>query len=229
MDLLFADFQNAQANESGPFLAATLSPVPPPFNLHRLEAIYNTIPKATAEQTIGYNLTRSFTRTLKYPSPEVTVWTDIYVAYYRALGDILAAKDADQKGLSTDHWVKVYSSWKILANNVIKGYNDGVLQAWTLPVMYLVGKFLRQFAVKADESAKKSDSGIAMDAMATLQDDIAGEEYGKNDQLEEAARTINRMFISCHSDRYAGCFRLGTGLWTDGALQCTDRRVPEMG
>lgn len=203
MDVLFADFQNAQNDESGPLLAATLSPVAPAFYLNRLESIYHSISPSTAEQTIGYALTRSYTRPLKYPSPEVNAWSEIYVAYYHAIGEILAQQNTEQRGIAGDRWGTVYDAWKDLANVVIKGYNSGTLAAWTLPVMYMVGKYLRIYAIKADETSKKKDNGIDIAMGGILQDDIAGDEYGKNEKLEDAARVINRMFILCSSDRYA--------------------------
>ena len=196
MDILFQDFGQALEYLSGPNLAATISPVPPPHYLNRLDAIYRSTNYASAERDIGYKLTKSWPGPIKYPSSEISTWTDIYLAFWNACGEILAA----QNDTGRADWEKVYEAWKDLANAVIRGYSSGVLEAWTLPVLYTAGKFLRLFAIKADESAKKKDSGVDMD-LGGMQDDIAGD-YGKNVKLEDAARVINRMFTLCISDRY---------------------------
>lgn len=198
MEVLFRDFQHANDLLSGPLLAATISPVSPPHYLNRIETIWKSTNHAAAERDIGYGLTKSYTRPIKYPSPEVNLWTEIYLAYWNAVDELLAVQD-DDHGRS-DGWIKVYTAWKKLANTVIQGYSSNVLEAWTLPVLYMAGRYLRIFAIKADETAKKTDSGVDVD-MGGMQDDIAGD-YGKNMQLEDAARVINRMFTLCISDRY---------------------------
>ena len=99
----------------------------------------------------------------------------------------------------------MYASWKDLVNAVIKGYTSGVLEAWTLPVLYLVGKHLRVFAIKADESVGASGEGAlvgtGVGVEGGLQEDIA---EGRNGKLEDAARVMMRMFTLCISDRYVG-------------------------
>ena len=97
-------------------------------------------------------------------------------------------------------WTKVYEAWKDVANTVIKGYSSGVLEAWTLPVLYTAGKHLRTFAIKADEITRAGGGDASFNA-GGFQDDIASDS-GKNEKLEDAARVINRMFTLCISDRY---------------------------
>ena len=197
MDILFQDFQTANEQGSGALLAATVSPTPPAHYLNRLESIWNSTNYASAERDIGHSLTNSMPGPIKFPSQEITIWTDIYVAYWKSLGQILAAQEHSNDNAD---WGRCYESWKELSNAVIRGYTSGVLEAWTLPVLYMAGKHLRVFAIKADESGKKNENGLDMD-MGGMGDDIAGD-YGKNVKLEDAARVINRMFTLCISDRY---------------------------
>ena len=197
MDVLFRDFQQAKSLMSGPKLAETICPVPPPHYLNRLEAIYHSSHPGSAARDIGYKLTKSYTAPIKLPSPEIDVWTEIYSAYYKACGEILTTHTDPGRA----DWGRVYELWKELSNVVIRGYTNNVLEAWTLPVLYMAGTNLRVFAIKADETAQKHGSGVDVD-MGGMGDDIAGDGYGKNVKLEDAARVINRMFTICISDRY---------------------------
>ena len=119
------------------------------------------------------------------------------MAYWHATGALVLAQEA---GEGSADWGFVYEKWKDVVNAVIRGYSTGALDNWTLPLLYLAGKYLRQFAIKADESKKGMEGGMAID-MGGIQDDIAGD-FGKNVKLEDAARVLNRMFTLCISDRY---------------------------
>ncbi|MCJ1452066.1 COP9 signalosome (CSN) subunit [Mycoblastus sanguinarius] len=195
MEVLFRDFQHANHEGSGPLLAATISPIAPSNYLNRLEAIYRDSNAASITRDISYGLTKSAKAAIQYPNPEISAWTEIYVAYWNALGEVLATQDLSSK----PDWNKVYEAWKDLANTVIKGYSSSVLEAWTLPVLYTAGKHLRVFAIKADETARASGSSVDFNT-GGLQEDIASD-FGKNEHLEDAARVINRMFTLCISDR----------------------------
>ena len=192
MEVLFRDFQTAIGDMSGPLLAATISPIAPPNYLNRLDAIYKDSNTATVSKDVAFGLTKSARAAIQYPNPEIDTWTEIYSAYWYAIGGINGAEQTTTR----PDWQRVYMAWKDLANSVIKGYSSGVLEAWTLPVLYITGKHLRVFAIKADESAG-SDAAFNT---AGLQEDIAGD-FGKNRNLEDAARVINRMFTLCISDR----------------------------
>lgn len=91
-------------------------------------------------------------------------------------------------------WAIVYESWKELTNTVYRGYTNGEFEAWTVPCMYVVGKYLRIFAIKADEqaSALGISNGLGQDENS---------EVDKNEKLEDAARTLNRFFQLCLADR----------------------------
>lgn len=196
MEVLSRDFHHAYQEGSGPLLAATISPIAPPNYMNRLDAIHRDSNAASVTRDVSYSLTKGAHAAIQYPNPEINIWTEIYCAYWYAIGAILAA----ERATTGSDWSKVYEAWKDLANTVIKGYSGGVLEAWTVPVLYIAGKHLRNFAIKADESIKASegDDGVKMGG---LQEDIAGD-FGKNEKLEDAARVINRMFTLCISDRY---------------------------
>ena len=198
MEVLFRDFQSSNSEQSGPGLAATISPIAPPNYLNRLDAIYKDSNVATVSRDVAFGLTKSAHAAIQYPNPEIDTWTEIYSAYWYAVGAILAAEHAEQNASQSD-WLRVYMAWKDLSNAIIKAYSSGVLENWTLPVLYMAGKHLRTFAIKADASA--GSNGNAIYNSGDLQEDIAGD-FDRNKNLEDAARVINRMFTLCISDRY---------------------------
>jgi hypothetical protein len=62
--------------------------------------------------------------------------------------------------------------------------------------LYVVGKYLRVFAIKADV-----ETGNDGEFAGEYSDDF-NPEGGKNEKLEDAARVLNRIFTLCLSDRY---------------------------
>ncbi len=93
-------------------------------------------------------------------------------------------------------WTTVYEAWKELSNALIRGYSSGGFEAWTVPCLYVTGKYLRIFAIKADQ-----ETGNKVVFGGGFQDDF-NPEAGKNEKLEDAARVLNRIFQLCISDRY---------------------------
>lgn len=81
-----------------------------------------------------------------------------------------------------------------------RGYTNHGFEAWTIPCIYVGGRNLRVFAIKADQQRNSSNS--AENAGMTFQDDF-DPESGKNQQLEDCARQLNRVFTLCLSDRAA--------------------------
>ena len=94
-------------------------------------------------------------------------------------------------------WTSVYDGWKELTNQLIRGYTNCEFESWTVPCLYMVGKYLRIFAIKADEGAANGSGNVT-----NFQDDL-NPEAEKNEKLEDAARQLNRIFQLCLSDRYA--------------------------
>ncbi|KAL9633848.1 MAG: hypothetical protein Q9164_004451 [Protoblastenia rupestris] len=197
MDTLARDYHHAHQDFNGHLLAATISPIAPPHYLNRLDAIYHASNNVSIQRDVSYALTKHAHRSItKEDRLILETWTEVYVAYWHVAGAILAAQDLET--VRAD-WAKVYEAWKDLANAVIRGYSNGSLENWTLPVLYFAGRHLRAFAIKADES-KKIVEGEASFNTNGLQDDIAGD-FERNEKLEDAARVINRMFTLCISDR----------------------------
>ncbi|KAL8634801.1 MAG: hypothetical protein Q9228_007636 [Teloschistes exilis] len=193
MDTVFQIFHQAQSQYAGPLLAATLSPIPPPHDPTLLRRFH----KDSNVFSIQGDIQKYIKARPSYlPNPEANAWIDIYVAYWKALGEILRA----ETGHHRDDWaIKVYEAWKEILTLLIRGYSPiSGFGAWTMPCLYTVGKYLRVFAIKADEEQSKT-SGQEMDVDG-LGDDVMGS-VEKNKWLEDAARVINEVFRLCISDR----------------------------
>ncbi|KAE8351170.1 hypothetical protein BDV28DRAFT_137713 [Aspergillus coremiiformis] len=191
MTSVFEDFEQGQRIGSGPRLAAALTPVAPAEYPERLQSFYRFSNAARVSSDLRYSLFQA--NGLKLPKQEQNAWIDIFSAYWAAVGEITKFADSP----STASWVKVFNFWKSLANVLIRGYSNFGLQAWTVPCLYVVGKYLRSFAMKADAELSSQDAVAFGD---NFQDDIAAD-FGKSAKLEESARIINRMFTLCLSDR----------------------------
>lgn len=190
MSTLAAEFRNAYADGSGHDLAAVFTPIATPEAPHRLNTFYDFTNAAYLNKDLASSLFHG--KNLKLPKAEQNAWIDIFAAYWEAVGEILRY-DEGRRGAST---VAIFTSWKKLANALIRGYSGSAgIPAWTLPCLYTVGKYLRTFAIKADiEAAEQGSSTFG------FQDDVSAD-VEKNANLEEAARIINRMFTLCLSDR----------------------------
>jgi hypothetical protein len=82
-----------------------------------------------------------------------------------------------------------------MTNALIRGYTNCGFEAWTVPCLYVAGKYMRIFAIKADEGMANSTGSVT-----NFQDDF-NPEAEKNEKLEDAARQLNRIFQICLSDR----------------------------
>ena len=193
MDTVFRDFQHAHLDRSGPLLASTITPIAPPEDPNRLRRLCGTSSAFTIQQEIRSGLLAHTNSGLRFSKPEGNAWVDVYVAYWKAVGEIVALEENLKTG-----WIGVYEAWKEVTNALTRGYSNAAFESWTIPCLYVTGRFLRIFAIKADEQLRgKNGGGFS----AVIQDDIAGE-FGKNEKLEDAARIINRIFTLCISDRY---------------------------
>lgn len=91
----------------------------------------------------------------------------------------------------------VYEAWKDLATVLTRGYRSAGFGAWTIPCLYVAGKYLRVFAIKADSERREKP---ADDAAMTLQDDFDPEAEASQ-SLEDCARQLNAIFGLCLMDR----------------------------
>jgi hypothetical protein len=196
MDAVLGLYREALMEENGHKLAEAITPVAPASDAGRLYAFHRS--------TNAYAVDADLRNEIVYKSPlrldkaESNAWVEVFSAYWRAIGELLAAEEAMNQGKKAD-WKKAYTAWKTVVNALIRGYTLSVFEAWTIPCLYTSGKYLRNLALKADEQARNADGNVTYSQ--GLQDDVVSN-IGKNENLEDAAREINRIFGLCISDRY---------------------------
>ncbi|TKA74403.1 hypothetical protein B0A49_03455 [Cryomyces minteri] len=194
---IFDDFRRAVQDEDGYLLASTITPRAPEHDGGRLYDFYRTTNHYSVQTDFRYAIVHNNTAGLS--KTEGNHWLEVYVVYWKAIGQLLVAEELTNQGKDKEaEWNKVYDAWRDVANALIKGYSSSAFPAWTIPCLYVAGKYLRAFAIKSDAAAAKFRKNTTFNA--GLQDDIAGA-MSTNEKLEDAARQINRMFSLCISDR----------------------------
>ena len=201
MDAFFADFRAAYYRRSGTDLSKTLLPSLETWNVHRLDTFYQAGVRRFYEQIIHSHITNNPNAGYRMSKPEGKAWQEVYASFWKFVGVLLG--DEDRPGNSIN-WPRVYTAWRDVSNMLIKGYSAGCFEAWTIPCLYVVGRYLRIFAIKADEQSQKLDRPGTF--TADYQDDMV-EESSKHEKLEDSARVLNRIFTLCISDRQVNLSR----------------------
>ncbi|KAL8994938.1 MAG: hypothetical protein Q9169_005239 [Polycauliona sp. 2 TL-2023] len=191
MDTIFRIFHHAQYTRDGSVLGNLLSPIPPTGDPTLLQRFY--------KDSNVFDIQSDITQYIKSPQAAIpkeqrNAWIEIYVAYWKAIGEIIRAESGNNRN---DWAIKVYEAWKEVMNLVIRGYSGSSgFQSWTLPIVYTAGKYLRVFAIKADEeqAAKVGNGAIKMENDG-IGDDVTSGGFEKNERLEDAAR-LNSISLS---------------------------------
>ncbi|PQE29743.1 pci domain-containing protein [Rutstroemia sp. NJR-2017a WRK4] len=190
MDSFFEDFKSAYNEGNGYNVSMALYPVAS----DKLRAFYRSTNYEHVKKDIKYQLLYDDRSPLNCPVEEANGWVDVFCGFWKAVGMILHAEPLGMEN-SKDAWTKVYEAWKEMTNSLIRGYSACGFEAWTVPCLYVAGKYMRIFAIKADEA-----SGTVVGVVTSFQEDI-NPESEKNEKLEDAARQLNRIFTLCLSDR----------------------------
>ncbi|KAI1358720.1 PCI domain-containing protein [Xylaria arbuscula] len=195
MDSLIRQFRAAYAGTNGEQLAETLSP-DTEVHAARLQAIWGRGDARSMTSDLNFLFHQDQARhSIRLSKEETSGWIAIYTAYWKAIGEILAAE-----GLRNDtqsSWAKVYIAWKEVTLLTVRGYTNHDFENWTIPCLYVTGKYLRLFAMRAD-----AERGLSSDDMAVddLKDDF-DPQAEEHKSLEDCARHLNRIFQVCASDR----------------------------
>ncbi|KAI6783149.1 Protein CSN12 [Emericellopsis cladophorae] len=192
MNELFEDFAKARQARNGYELAQTLSPVPPTNKPHRLIRVSQSTNSHSVKGDIKHYIKTSVSHRGKLSQDALTGWVEVYAAYWKAIEEILAG----EHGKSS--WNKVYEAWKDLTSMLVRGYNNFGFEAWTIPSLYMVGKYLRLFAIKADAEPKRRTP--AHQGFMLIGDDF-DPDAEKQSQLRDAEQHLKRIFSLCLTDR----------------------------
>ncbi|KAH8197558.1 hypothetical protein TruAng_008294 [Truncatella angustata] len=197
MDALIKEFRKAYAEERGNDLARTLTPdlTEAPS---KLLAVWESAKNAQSiKDDLQFLFVRDKSVKLGISREESQGWQEVYLAYWKALGEILAVEGQRRDGAKSS-WTKVYETWKDFTLQIIRGYTNHEFENWTIPCLYVAGRFMRLYAIRAD--AERATTGGNDDAVINFQDDF-DPEAEKNKSLEDCARHLNRIFTTCLSDR----------------------------
>jgi len=203
MDALFALFNAAHEHHNGYLLASTLDPIGPPQHVHLIHDFARDSTASKIETDIRYRTV--YNSALGLSKSDARAWLDLYVAYWKFAQEYsnslhLSGKAFNgnkSKSSGSEQYTRIYDTWKDFVNVLLRGYTSGAFAVWTLPCLYVAGKYLRTFAIKADQQAAKAGN---VTFSAGFGDDAVGG-LGVNEKLEDAARQINRIFGMCISDR----------------------------
>lgn len=194
MDAIFAKFREALETRNGYLLASTITPQSPSDKPAQLAEFVRSSNAQQIHTDVRYATV--YDKSLSLTTDESKAWLEIYTAFWKAAAGVVAA--STQARIPAGHWSAVYDTWKEVLNALIRGYNSGALAAWTVPCLYVAGKYLRNFAILADAQASKLQGSAIFNG--GFQDDAVGT-IGRHEKLEDAARQINRIFSLCISDR----------------------------
>lgn len=195
MDGLIQRFRDAYAVANGEQLAETLNP---DFGAHSatLRAIWDRGDVRSITSDVNFLFHQDQARfKIRLSKEEANGWCAIYIAYGKAIGEILAVED--RPGDAQSSWAKVYNAWKELTLLTIRGYTHHDFENWTIPCLYITGKYLRLFAMRADAERGLNNDDLAVN---DLKDDF-DPQAEENKSLEDCARHLNRIFQICASDR----------------------------
>ncbi|KAI9689879.1 MAG: COP9 signalosome (CSN) subunit [Bathelium mastoideum] len=198
MEQVLYDFRTAIRASNASLLASTITPAPPPHDPGRLYAILRSTNSYGVEADVRYGITYN-SREISLRKGQSAAWLDVYIAYYKVISLVLDAEEkTNQNKFGEADWNGVYEAWKELVSSLIKGYTGGHFDGWTTPCLYVAGRYLREFALKADEANTLIKGAVTFNS--GLQDDVVGA-LEKHDKLEDAAMILNRIFGLCISDR----------------------------
>lgn len=89
MERIFEEFGKAYSAGNGYDLSMTLSPVAPAYDPDRLNKFFRSTNQAQAQRDFRNKILNDSTTPFTLPSEEGNGWVEVYVAYWKAVGEIL--------------------------------------------------------------------------------------------------------------------------------------------
>jgi hypothetical protein len=192
MDRLIQDFSRAVLAGNGTQLAATLSPVPSEDHPTYITDIWRSETHVSIRNAVKHQIDQCSARRL-LGNDQHKGWTEVYIAYWKAIGEVFAVEN----NVSSASWTKAYDAWKELGLALHRGYSNYAFAAWTIPCLYVVGKHMRAYAIKAD---KERANGAGNAVAASFQEEF-DPELEQNQSLRDCEQQLKRLFTLCLSDR----------------------------
>jgi hypothetical protein len=92
MNELFEEFAQAHASRNGYALAQTLAPVAPPNQPHKLIQVHQSTNSYSVKGDVKHFIKTHMSQRGGLSQDEVNGWSEVYMAYWKALGEILAGE-----------------------------------------------------------------------------------------------------------------------------------------
>jgi COP9 signalosome complex subunit 12 len=213
MDQLAQDLSKAYGSFNGYHVAELLRPDPVGDNLERLRIIVRSSNHATVKKDVNVSLRT--TDLARQPNSTLTGWSEIVQAYWRAIAEIVHMLDPEEVkrevGLAQHHliadavanlsqpptWTRVYELWREVTSQIIRGFSNYDFGNWLIPTLYVAGRHLRFFALKADDERALNP---VQEKGLSFADDF-DPETEKHGQLRDCEQQLKRIFTLCLTDR----------------------------
>lgn len=218
MDYLVDEFSQAHKTGNGYQVAQVFLPIPPLGKPDRLRKVVRSSNHATIKKDTNKAIRKSpYLSDMAHD--ELAGWTEILVAYWKALNELVPLLDPSQKtnrvrkyevtrqptqsllwltGQKTPCWTQVYELWKDFTSQIIRGYTNYGFQAWSIPCLYVAGKHLRLYAIKSDEERAQTP---VQEKGTSFADDFSPETE-THGQLRDCEQQLKRIFTLCLTDRF---------------------------
>ena len=198
MNNILRNLKIALNQRNGYEVAACITPEAPKNDPGRLYAFHRALSEYSLNSDLRYALRCDNDLALN-DDEEVAAWIEVFAAYWKAIGELLAVQELENQGRgAAARWDRVYDAWKDVLNVLIRRFTDSTFPAWQISSLYVGGKYLRVFAMKADEQASTTNGDVVLDE--GFQDDFVAAQK-KGVYLSDAARQVNRIFTCCAGDR----------------------------
>lgn len=109
------------------------------------------------------------------------IMIETVVAFWNVVYELERSGVTTHREHDEGYWPKVYAAQRTVMGLVCRGFNTGGWANWMLPMLYSTCRYLREFAMAADDEDSKAENASS---------------------LEDAARHLNKGFTLCLSDRW---------------------------
>jgi hypothetical protein len=140
MDPIFEGFKKAYEEGNGYDLSMTLSPVDPHDEPDRLYKFFRSTNFAQVKKDFQYRILYDSATPFKLPAEEGSGWVEVYLAYWKAVGEVLNAEHAPKANAKVRIHSGIISS--LFSMNPLV---EGICIPFPLLILgHVISKFRRQ-------------------------------------------------------------------------------------
>ena len=113
MDLIFDEFRRAYGLGDGRGVSQILSPISPEWQPERLRNFYRSTNFQNVQKDFKYQILYDNSSPLRLPADEGNGWVEVFVAYWKAIGEIQNAEAAAKSGNKVCQYLPFNASDKL--------------------------------------------------------------------------------------------------------------------